>query len=151
MKELIIRSGTIHDADQIAYLETCCFAVPWTKEAIVQDMTENPRAMYFVADIDGVIVGYVGLWKILDEGHINNVAVLPDYQKRHIGMAMIDTMLRVTGEEGINHHTLEVRAGNTAAKGLYAKFGFCDEGLRKGYYEDNGEDAVIMWRRSPSH
>ena len=148
---MTFREMLVEDLDQVVDIEQNLFSVPWTKEAIVQDMTENPRAMYFVADIDGVIVGYVGLWKILDEGHINNVAVLPDYRKRHIGMAMIDTMLRVTGEEGINHHTLGVRAGNKAAKGLYAKFGFCDEGLRKGYYEDNGEDAVIMWRRSPSH
>lgn len=146
MKELRIRRASATDAAQIAKVEARCFALPWSEEAILQDMTRNPRAMYFVADADGVIAGYVSLWKILDEGQINNVAVLPEYRRQHIAQAMIDVMLRVTEEAGVASHTLEVRAHNAAAKALYAGFGFCEEGLRKGYYEDNGEDAVIMWR-----
>ena len=69
------------------------------------------------------------------------------YRRKHIGMALIGTMIDVTGKQGVKAHTLEVRASNAPAIGLYKKFGFAEEGLRKGYYEDNGEDAIIMWRR----
>ena len=74
------------------------------------------------------------------------MAVSPDYRRLQVGSALIKTMLDVTIKAGIQHHTLEVRAGNEPAKGLYRKFGFEEAGLRKGYYEDNGEDAIIMWR-----
>lgn len=148
MSELIIRTATEKDIDSIVKLEELCFTVPWSKDALYHDMTENEKSLYIVAEVDGRTVGYMSLWIILDEGHINNVAVLPEYRNRHIGSAIIDTMLRFTQEAGVKSHTLEVRAGNEAARGLYDKFGFRQEGLRKGYYEDNGEDAVIMWRYS---
>ena len=92
------------------------------------------------------MVGYIGVWKIVDEGHITNVAVSPDYRRMQIGSALLKNMLEITAEEGIVRHTLEVRTGNEAAIGLYEKFGFETAGVRKGYYEDNGEDALIMWR-----
>ena len=103
-------------------------------------------AAYFVAELSGRVVGYIGVWKIVDEGHITNVAVSPDYRRMQIGSALLKTMLEITAEEGIVRHTLEVRTGNEAAIGLYEKFGFETAGVRKGYYEDNGEDALIMWR-----
>ena len=109
-------------------------------------MTENEMAAYVVAEYEEQIVGYVGLWIIIDEGHINNVAVSPQYRRQHIASRLIDKMLRWTESAGVKRHTLEVRAGNQAARALYEKFGFQEAGVRKGYYEDNGEDAVIMWR-----
>lgn len=81
-----------------------------------------------------------------DEGHITNVAVKPGYRHRHIGMGIIQVMIEFTTEEGMMHHTLEVRRSNDAAINLYRKFGFEVEGVRKGYYVNNGEDALIMWR-----
>lgn len=80
------------------------------------------------------------------EGHITNVAVHPDYRRRHIGEAIVSALLAEAETAGVFAETLEVRAMNSAAQGLYAKFGFKAAGIRKGYYEDNGEDAVIMWR-----
>ena len=147
MEELIIRKGVPEDIDDMELLEQQCFVTPWSRESLRYELAENPLALYVVAEISGHVAGYVGVWSIVDEGHITNVAVSPDFRRRHIGMALIDTMLKVTAGSGIRSHTLEVRASNAPAIGLYKKFGFTEAGLRKGYYEDNGEDAIIMWRR----
>lgn len=146
MTELMIRKGSAADIDAIAALEQECFASPWSRESLYHDLAENQLSTYFVAELQGQIVGYVGIWMIMDEGHINNVAVSPSYRRQHIGSALIAAMLRSTEEAGIKSHTLEVRAGNRAAKGLYENYGFKEAGVRKGYYEDNGEDGIIMWR-----
>ena len=107
---------------------------------------ENKLAFYIVAEIAGQICGYVGIWKIFEEGHITNVAVAPEFRRKHIGRAMLETLISVTAEAGIEKYTLEVRAGNEPAIRLYEGLGFKSAGIRPGYYEDNGEDAVIMWR-----
>ena len=146
MTELVVRRGRAEDLDGIAALEQVCFASPWSRESLYRDMTENQMAEYFVAELDGEVVGYLGIWLVLEEGYINNVAVSPSHRRRQIGSALIGAMLEATQTEGTIAHTLEVRASNEAAKGLYKKFGFKEAGLRKGYYEDNGEDAIIMWR-----
>lgn len=146
MKELVIRKGRVEDLDGIAALEQVCFPSPWSRESLCRDMTENQMAEYFVAELDNEVVGYLGIWLVSEEGYINNVAVSPFHRRQHVGSALIETMLEVTQEEGVRAHTLEVRASNEAAKGLYKKFGFNEAALRKGYYEDNGEDAIIMWR-----
>ncbi len=147
MEELILRKGVPEDIDDMVLLEQQCFAVPWSRDSLLYELAENPLALYVVAELSGHVVGYVGVWSIVDEGHITNVAVSPDFRRRHIGMALIDTMLKVTTEAGIRSHTLEVRVSNMPAIGLYKTFGFTEAGLRTGYYEDNGEDAMIMWRR----
>lgn len=147
-KELIVRRGVVTDADDIAALEVVCFADPWSKESLVYELSENPRAVYIVAEVDGHVVGYVGVWGIVDEGHITNVAVSPDYRRKNIGSLLIYHMLKATTQAGLVRHTLEVRAGNAPAQALYRKYGFEEAGIRKGYYQDNGEDAIIMWRDS---
>ena len=94
----------------------------------------------------GTIAGYMGVWAVLDEGHIMNVAVNPDFRRRHIGEALISCMLEVTGANGVHSWTLEVRSDNEPAKALYRKMGFVEAGIRKGYYEYDNTDAIIMWR-----
>ena len=101
-----------------------------------------------MAELDGSVVGYAGLWSIFDEGHITNVAVHPDYRQRHIGEAIMKRMLDCTLREDVVHHTLEVRPSNEAAISMYSKLGFKVEGRRKNYYADNDEDALIMWRHA---
>lgn len=145
MDEILIRLGTVADVDDMADLEQRCFDDPWSEQALAEDM-ENPRCLYVVAELDGRVVGYVGFWAIVDEGHINNVAVSPDFRRRRIGVALIEEALRLGTELGLVNYTLEVRAGNEAAIGLYEKFGFETVGVRPHYYEVGGEDAVIMWR-----
>ena len=101
---------------------------------------------HVVAELDGEVVGYMGMWHIVDEGHVTNVAVHPDHRGKHVASAIVAVVLAYSEAGGIRRFTLEVRSSNEAAKALYRKFDFKEEGLRRGYYKDNGEDAVIMWR-----
>ena len=148
MTDLIVRKGVASDVDDIEALELVCFSTPWSRDSLLYELTENPMATYVVAELEGKVVGYVGVWSIVDEGHITNVAVSPSYRKRNIGSLLISHMLKATMQAGLVRHTLEVRASNEAALALYRKYGFEAAGIRKGYYEDNGEDAIIMWRDS---
>lgn len=147
MTEMILRQADASDADAIYEIEKLCFPDPWSRESLRSELSENPRAFYVVAQIGSEIVGYAGLWWIVDEGHITNVAVKPGYRNRRIGSQIIEALLDHTGSAGIRSYTLEVRAGNISARALYEKFGFQVEGVRKGYYQVGHEDALIMWRR----
>lgn len=149
MADVLIRQANIDDVDAIFEIEHLCFPDPWSKDSLRYELGENPRAFYIVAELDGQVVGYAGLWWIEDEGHIINVAVRPGYRSRKIASGIIDVMIDFTTKEGIRHHTLEVRRSNDPAIGLYEKYGFAVEGVRKGYYLNNGEDALIMWRHEP--
>lgn len=144
-KELVIRPAEPEDVNDIAEIEEICFTVPWSADSILKELTSNPLACYVVAEFEGKVVGYVGMWQILDEGHITNVAVRPEHRGQHIASTIIAVMLEIGAQMGIVRYTLEVRSSNEAAKALYRSFDFKEAGLRKGYYEDNGEDAVIMW------
>ena len=111
-------------------------------------MKENNLAFYILAEVKetGRIVGYAGVWLIQEEGHITNVAVHPDFRRKHIGMAIVEVMMKESRKRaGTKTFTLEARKSNTAAIELYKKFGFLEVGIRKGYYQENNEDAVIMW------
>lgn len=146
MNNLLIRQADERDIDAIAGLEQVCFSVPWSRDSIRQELTENQLAFYVVAELNGAVVGYAGAWLIVDEGHITNVAVAPGQRGKHIASAIIGVLIEYGTRRGIRRFTLEVRSSNEAARALYRKFDFKEEGLRKGYYGDNGEDAVIMWR-----
>ena len=146
MADVIVRQASLDDVEDIYRIEKLCFPDPRSRDALNYELGENPRAFYIVAELGGDVVGYAGLWWIMDEGHITNVAVMPGFRNRKIASGIIHTMIDFTTSEGIRHHTLEVRRSNEAAIGLYEKFGFRVEGVRKGYYLNNGEDAMIMWR-----
>ena len=146
MADVTIRQADRNDVEAIYIIEKLCFPDPWSREALIYELEENPRAFYIVAELDEKVVGYAGMWWVVDEGHITNVAVMPGYRNRRIGQGIIDVLIEFTSEKGIRHHTLEVRRSNEAAIRLYEKSGFRTEGIRKGYYLNNGEDALIMWR-----
>ncbi|HIU26697.1 MAG TPA: ribosomal protein S18-alanine N-acetyltransferase [Candidatus Copromorpha excrementigallinarum] len=150
MADMIIRQADVGDAEAIYQIERLCFPDPWSRDSLIYELGENPRAFYIVAVLDEKVVGYAGMWWIEDEGHITNVAVMPGYRNRKIGQGIVDVMLDFTSGEGIRHHTLEVRRSNEAAIKLYEKMGFRTEGVRRGYYLNNGEDALIMWRHGQS-
>lgn len=143
---MIIRNAEPRDVHDMAELEKICFASPWSEESLYHEIIGNDMALYIVAEDGGNVVGYAGIWLIAGEGHITNVAVHPDYRRRHIGEAIVSTILAEAETAGAVRQTLEVRRSNAPAQGLYAKFGFMAAGVRKGYYEDNKEDAIIMWR-----
>ncbi|MCR5481858.1 MAG: ribosomal protein S18-alanine N-acetyltransferase [Clostridia bacterium] len=146
MGDLIIRKAVLPDAETMAELDKICFADPWSTESFRSEIETNNRSLYQIAEMDGVFAGYAGLWKILDEGHITNVAVAPEFRRRGIGEAMLTRLIELAEAEDIMKFTLEVRISNLQAQALYEKLGFEPAGLRKGYYLDNREDAVIMWR-----
>lgn len=146
MDKLIVRTAEAEDIDAIAAMEQVCFSTPWSRESIAHDLTDNAMAQYLVAELDGVIAGYGGMWIIVDEGHITNVAVLPQYRHKKIATLLMSVLLTAGERQGIHRFTLEVRSSNEAAKALYRKLDFKEAGLRKGYYHDTGEDALIMWR-----
>ena len=146
MKELIIRKAEEKDLNQIVAIENQCFASPWSYESLRHDILDNKLAFYVVGEIEGQVCGYVGLWNVVGEGHITNVAVLPEWRRKHIGSAMLKAIIDACQKWGITDITLEVRPTNKAAIDLYKTFGFREFGRRKGYYIDNGEDALIMWR-----
>lgn len=146
MSDLVVRKAEAEDVEAIENLEKQCFATPWSYDSLYKDIVENKLALYIVAEVDGQLAGYAGVWKVVDEGHITNVAVAPEHRRKHLASIILATMFDVTAEEGIKKYTLEVRAGNIGAIKLYEGLGFRAEGVRPGYYEDNGEDAVLMWR-----
>jgi len=147
-KLLRIRSAELADVKEITALDQICFAKPWSEQSFFEEVTKNPIAVYLVAVIDDQIVGYAGLWKIVCEGHITNVAVKPEFRRKGIASALIKALLDHTTEEGIVSYTLEVRVSNLSAISLYKKFAFQECGVRKAYYEDNNEDALIMWKNN---
>ena len=133
----------------VCEVENKSFAVPWT-ERMFHDELKNPLARYVVLldkQKPGSVIAYVGYWKIFDEGHITNVAVHPDWRGRKAATYLMQQMMQFAASEGLKDMTLEVRRSNLAAQGLYTKLGFKIEGERPNYYEDNGEDALIMWYR----
>ncbi|AOT69997.1 ribosomal-protein-alanine N-acetyltransferase [Geosporobacter ferrireducens] len=135
------------DISQVLEIEKQCFSVPWTKEAFVMEVEKNKFARYIVAELDEIIVGYGGMWMIIDEAHVTNIGVRPDFRGRGFGDVIVKAMIAAAEKEGIYNMTLEVRASNRVARNLYEKYGFKACGIRPKYYQDNNEDAVIMWKQ----
>ena len=131
--------------EQVVKLEEVTFHIPWTRADFERELNENKMAIYFVAVIDEKVVGYAGLWHVVTEGHITNIAVLEDYRRMGIGAAFIEKIIETAKENEMIGITLEVRISNIPAQKLYTKYGFKPEGFRKKY-QDTGEDAVIMWK-----
>lgn len=135
---------------QIAALERECFSTPWS-EAMLEEELFNPQASFIVAEDDeGNILGYAGLHVVLDEGYIDNIAVQQDARRHGVASALLDVYCRF-GAANLAFLTLEVRASNEAAIGLYEKYGFQRAGLRPNYYQQPKEDAVIMTREFPQN
>ena len=132
--------------DQAAELEKICFSDPWSRRMLSEHLENECNRSLAAWRGDGVLLGYVGLLAVLDEGHITNLAVRPEYRRRGVASALLDALDRLAAERRMAFLTLEVRSSNAAARALYAKHGYEAVGLRKNYYEHPREDAVIMTR-----
>ncbi len=143
--DMIFRLMTLDDVEAVGELERLSFPTPWPTEAFVNELTINKHAVYVVAEHAGHVVAYCGMWLIVDEAHITNIAVHPDYRGQKIGERLMRQMMALALANGGERMTLEVRPSNLVARQLYAKLGFTEQGLRKQYYSDNNEDAIIMW------
>ena len=141
--EYTIRRMTLADVDGVAAVEAATFPTPWSRDAFASEM-KNVAARYLVAEKDGQIIGYAGAWIIIDESHITNIAVLKEYRGQGIGRALTAGLMQYLSNLGAAYATLEVRKSNVVAQSLYVSLGFIKLGVRKRYYEDNGEDALIM-------
>ena len=130
MAEPFVRAIREEDVAQIHSIETLCFAMPWSEESILHDIREN----------------VVARWLVLDEAHVCNVAVHPDFRRRGYGKRIFLALCELAKENSMALMTLEVRRSNLAAQALYHQCGFLDVGYRKRYYADNREDALIMYR-----
>ncbi|WP_121610229.1 ribosomal protein S18-alanine N-acetyltransferase [Mesobacillus foraminis] len=142
---IAFRAMELKDIDRIHEIETKSFATPWSKEAFHNELTMNKFALYTVIEVGNEVAGYCGAWVVIDEVHITNIALLPEYRGMRLGEALLQKVMDLVKELGAKTMTLEVRVSNLVAQSLYRKLGFQEGGIRKQYYTDNLEDALVMW------
>lgn len=142
---LVFRYLKEEDIDQILKIEELSFATPWTRQSFENELNLNQFAVYLVLEKEGQVIGYCGMWLIVDEAHITNIAVLPEFRGQKLGEGILRMIMEVAKKRGAKTMTLEVRVSNTVAQSLYRKLGFMNGGIRKNYYTDNYEDALVMW------
>ena len=148
MYNMEITPTLLEHIDDIMVVEKLSFKIPWTRESILEEIKNNKLARYLSAKVNGRVVGYAGMWCVCNEGHITNIAVHPEFRGVGLGTRLMESLIDIAKREGISSLTLEVRKSNIIAQNLYKKFGFEECGIRKSYYADNGEDAIIMWKHS---
>lgn len=139
------------EIDEILAVEREAFTNPWTRDMYLAER-ENPGVSYFflVREGSGRLVGFCTFWRILDELHINNLAVLPEFRRQGVASALLEHVLREGSRLGAVRATLEVRQSNEAAVRLYERWGFRVAGVRHHYYTTPDEDALILWREHGS-
>jgi ribosomal-protein-alanine N-acetyltransferase len=141
---LTIRRMTVEDVPAAHELDVSSFSLPWPERSLRFEVTDNPAARCWAAELDSRLVGMLVLWMIVDEAHIATIATHPDYRRQGIAKRLLVKALEFAQTEGARSALLEVRAGNRAAQEMYRKFGFEVVGRRERYYKDNYEDAVLM-------
>ena len=138
-----VRPMTRKDCEQVAAIEAVSFSVPWSLSAFTETLQkENFR--YYVAEENGEILGYCGFLFVLDEAEIPNVCVKESARRRGVGRKMMETLIKEAANLGMCRLLLEVRESNVGARALYESLGFCEDGIRKNFYEKPTEDAVLM-------
>jgi [ribosomal protein S18]-alanine N-acetyltransferase len=135
------------DLRQVMAIERVVFPEPWSTAIFTSELALRTGRAYRVAREGRDVVGYFGLMFVDDEAHLTTVAVTPEHQHRGLGTALLAAAAGIARDHGARHLTLEVAAGNERAQALYRRFGFAPVGVRKGYYQLTGEDAVVMWVR----
>lgn len=144
MSQILFRAMTNDDAEAVAALEEKIFAMPWSREDFWREM-RNELAEYVVGILDGKVIAYAGAWVSFDQAEVMHVAVDENFRGQGVGTLLFGALIQAVKVRGAKSITLEVRPSNTAAIKLYENFGLKSVGRRKGYYLDNGEDALIMW------
>ncbi|HET7615851.1 MAG TPA: ribosomal protein S18-alanine N-acetyltransferase [Bacillales bacterium] len=145
VENISFRVMTLEDLEAILKIEHASFPKPWSRTAFYNEVVNNQFATYLLLEVEEEVIGYCGIWVIIDEAHITNIAVLPAYRGKKYGDALFRKAMEVAKQHGAKTMTLEVRVSNEVAQRMYRKFGFEDGGIRKNYYTDNGEDALVMW------
>ena len=149
MTKLVIESMTSPDQiDAVLAVEEACFTNPWTRAMYLAELDNHGVSFCYLAKeaASGTVLGFCSFWRILDELHINNLAVLPERRRTGVATVLLDYVLHEGTELGARRATLEVRRSNDAARLLYERFGFAVAGTRKDYYTKPVEDALVLWR-----
>lgn len=145
MANFSIRKMNDTDIEKVMMIDSLSFPAPWTREIYEQEINKNDFAHYFVIEDDGDIIGYVGLWIVFEDAQITNIAVAPNYRGKNVGKKLFSFAMVFAMQKGAHFLSLEVRPSNEVAKNMYRSFGLQEAGIRKNYYPDNGEDAIVMW------
>jgi ribosomal-protein-alanine N-acetyltransferase len=146
MRWVRIRGAGSDDIDAIMEVERASFTLQWARDDLERDIGRNVLSAYFVAETSGAVRGYAGMWVVWEECHIMTIAVVPEYRRAGIGAMLLMKLIDEARLRGAYKFFLEVRASNAPAISMYEKFGFRSVDVRKAYYEDNKEDAVVMMR-----
>lgn len=146
MENLEVADMEIKHIDDVLKIEKMSFKTPWTRNDFMSEFVNNKCAKYRIVTVNGLVVAYGGMWILLDEAHITNIAVHPEFRGVGIGNILMQDMIKTAKLNGVVNMTLEVRTGNAVALNLYKKYGFVEVAVRKKYYADTGEDGIIMWK-----
>lgn len=139
--------SSLTDLEAVIAIEAASFTNPWTRDMYLAELGNVGVSFFYIArDAAGVIVGFCSVWRVLDELHINNLAVDPPHRRQGIGAALLTFVLGEAEKLGVRRATLEVRPSNEPARQLYARHGFAAAGVRRAYYTNPVEDALILWR-----
>lgn len=142
-----IRKAVAEDISSVARIERETSAIPWSRESLAFDITDNDRAfvaVITVADPDDLVIGYADMWMIAGEAQLNNIAVDEKSRGNHYGGRLLKYMIDEAARHECDIMTLEVRTGNVAAIAMYKNAGFTEDGIRRNYYQDNDEDALLL-------
>lgn len=142
-----IRKMTPVDIPYVMQIDENSFTSPWSRDIYIQELEKNDFAHYFVLIKNHKIVGYIGMWLVIDDAQITNIAVEPNYRGHGLGEKLFAFALAFAFKNGAKQLSLEVRVTNNIAQNMYRKFGLKYGGIRKNYYPDNGEDAYVMWTK----
>ena len=142
--KVVIEPMRVDDLAQVQTIEKASFSAPWPPHAYRTELESNRLAHYLVVRVGTTVVGYAGLWLMVDEGHITTFAIHPAWRRQRIGERLLLSVLDLATDRHAREATLEVRLSNLPARRLYEKYGFRPVGLRPRYYSDNNEDALIM-------
>lgn len=143
--DVVIRTMTVEDLDGVMSVEFDSFLTPWSRQAFEEELRTNRLAHYLVAVENENIVGYAGTWLVINEAHVTNVAVTGKKRRQGIGRLLMENLMDLARDNGMESMTLEVRVSNEAARHLYQQLGFVEAGIRKNYYSETKEDALILW------
>ncbi len=141
---VVVDAMRIDDLGAVHEIEQASFTAPWPPNAYLSELQTNRLAHYLVVRVDDRVVGFGGIWLMVDEAHITTFAIHPDWRRLRLGERLLVALLDVALDRRAGEATLEVRLSNLPARRLYEKFGFRPVGIRPRYYTDNGEDALIM-------
>ena len=140
----MIRKMCAQDIQEVMKIEERCFTSRWNEEMFLYEMEENEFGSFFVYEKDHRVIGFIDFWITFETCQLANLAIHPDAQGQGYSKELMDRMVDYANRAGCENIMLEVRVSNHKARGLYESYGFIEMNIRKGYYNDNGEDAIVM-------